>query len=88
MKFQNFHWTSPDVIHPGDYFNCVVDIPTGSDLKAEIEMKDDLTSELDTTGTMDVPGKGIEITIFNFHVFHVLCSVCPKTRSDSYSRIK
>ena len=57
MKFHNFHCTSPDVIHPGDYFNCVVDIPTGYDLKAEIEMKDDLTGELDTTGTMDVPGK-------------------------------
>ena len=27
----------PDVIHPGDYFTCVVDIPTGTDLKAKIE---------------------------------------------------
>ena len=48
----------PDVIHPGDYFNCVVDIPTGFNLTAEVVMKDDLDLEMsDTTGTMDVPGK-------------------------------
>ena len=75
MKFHNFHCTSPDVIHPGDYFNCVVDIPTGYDLKAEIEMKDDLTGELDTTGTMDVPGKGISFQkYFFFKKVHLQCS--------------
>ena len=42
----------PDVIHPGDYFNCVVDIPTGYDLKAEIKMTDDLDLEMsETTST-------------------------------------
>ena len=30
----------PDVKQPGEYFNCVVDIPTGHDLTAEVIMVD------------------------------------------------
>ena len=32
----------PDVKQPGEYFNCVVDIPTGHDLTAEVIMVDDV----------------------------------------------
>ena len=47
----------PDVIHPGDYFTCVVDIPTGTDLKAKIEMTDDLNGAADESPYMHVPRK-------------------------------
>lgn len=46
----------PDVIHPGDYFNCIVDLPTGEDLTAEVIMTDDLDpGMITTTGVMNVP---------------------------------
>ena len=32
----------PDVKQPGEYFNCVVDIPTGHDLTAEVIMVDNV----------------------------------------------
>ena len=45
----------PDVIHPGEYFNCRVDIPTGTDLQATVTMKDDLNEEIDASEKMYVP---------------------------------
>ena len=47
----------PDVIHPGEYFNCVADIPTGYDLEATIEMTDDLQAMVDSSPRMVVPSK-------------------------------
>ena len=32
----------PDVKQPGEYFNCVVDIPTGHNLTAEVIMVDNV----------------------------------------------
>ena len=48
----------PDVIHPGDYFNCVVDIPTGSGLTADVTITDDTYNDTEpvSTGIMNVPG--------------------------------
>lgn len=48
----------PHVIHPGDYFNCIVDMPTGTDLTAEVIMTDDLdANKTTTTGIMNVPSE-------------------------------
>ena len=52
--------TCPNVIHPGDYFSCVIDMPTGSGLTAEVVMTDDLDAAItDTSTVMNVPGKDI-----------------------------
>ena len=46
----------PEVIHPGDFFNCVLDMPTGTDLTAEVVMTDDLNKTTPkTTNVMSVP---------------------------------
>jgi hypothetical protein len=47
----------PDVIHPGEYFTCVADIPTGTDLKATVIMSDDLNGDTDGTELLHVPSK-------------------------------
>ena len=45
----------PDVIHPGEYFTCVADMPTGSDLNATLIMVDDLNGDVDASPEMPVP---------------------------------
>ena len=51
--------TCPAVIHPGDYFTCVIDMPTGTDLTAEVVMTDDQPDDNSTTTSevMKVPSK-------------------------------
>ena len=49
----------PVVIHPGEYFTCVADIPTGYDIKATISMTDDENPEkdADTSPEMHIPSE-------------------------------
>lgn len=50
----------PGLVEPGTYFNCHVDIPRGSQLTASVTMADDVdTSQLTTTGNIQVPGRMI-----------------------------
>ena len=52
----------PSVIHPGDFFNCRIDVPIGSELSAKIEIRDDVnTSQNAYYSEIKVPG-----TIFFF----------------------
>ena len=46
----------PDVVHPGDFFNCIIDIPTGNQLSAKIVMKDDLDADQTMETEIKVPG--------------------------------
>ena len=47
----------PDVINPGEYFVCKIDIPYGNDLVATVSLADDIYSVANiTTGPMFVPG--------------------------------
>ena len=49
----------PVVIHPGEFFTCVADIPTGYDIKAIISMTDDENpgTEADTSPEMHIPSE-------------------------------
>ena len=47
----------PDVIHPGDYFRCHIDIPFGTGLTGNITMTDDLNGDVDATADLKYPGK-------------------------------
>ena len=62
----------PDVIHPGDYFNCVVDIPTGSGLTANVTITDDTFNDTEpvSTGVMNVPG--MNFVIFKSFMHHIV----------------
>lgn len=47
----------PDLVQPGTYFTCHVDIPRGSQLKATVTMSDDVNPAITTTtGEIKVPG--------------------------------
>ena len=46
----------PDLVLPGTYFNCTVDVPKGQGLSAVITLKDDLTNE-NISSTVKIPGK-------------------------------
>ena len=51
----------PDVVNPGTYFNCVADIPRGTQLTAKVAMTDDVDAAMppDETLVMPVPGESI-----------------------------
>ena len=47
----------PDVINPGEYFVCKIDIPFGNGLTATVAMADDIYPVANiSTGAMNVPG--------------------------------
>ena len=45
----------PDVIHPGVYFRCHIDIPFGVELTGNITMTDDLVDMVDSTQDLNFP---------------------------------
>jgi len=48
----------PDVINPGEYFLCKIDVPYGSGLTATVTLGDNVYNVANiTTGSLDVPGK-------------------------------
>ena len=47
----------PDVVNPGQYFLCRMDIPKGNDLKVNFTLIDDVSGAQDPTGIMTVPGE-------------------------------
>lgn len=47
----------PDVIPPGNYFRCHIDVPRGTGLNATIEMVDDVTQVVDNHIETAIPGK-------------------------------
>ncbi len=48
----------PTVINPGQYFQCVVDVPKGSGLSVEVRMKDDVDGSMPPVvfGPEEFPG--------------------------------
>lgn len=47
----------PVTVRPGQFFTCVADIPFSKDVKAQLEMADDVTGTLNAqTSWFDVPG--------------------------------
>ena len=46
----------PDVVLPGEFFNCHIDIPRGSSLLANVTLIDDINGQPETTGQMAIPG--------------------------------
>ena len=51
----------PDVVNPGEFFNCRIDIPTGNHLQAKIEMSDDLIADYINKTDILVPGTSISM---------------------------
>ena len=48
----------PNVINPGEYFLCKIDIPYGNGLTATVTLGDNIYSVANiTTGSLDVPGE-------------------------------
>ena len=55
----------PDVINPGEYFVCKIDIPSGNDLIATVTLADNIYYVPNiTTGPMIVPGILVRAQIF------------------------
>lgn len=47
----------PNVINPGEYFICKIDVPYGNGLTATVTLGDDIYSVANiTTGPLDIPG--------------------------------
>ena len=57
--------TCPLQVVPGNQFRCSIDVPLGSGVKVQLEMKDDIDTSAApvTTTLMDIPGGlgGIQI---------------------------
>lgn len=52
----------PDVIPPGEFFHCHMDVQYGSRLLATVTMVDDLDpTQIDTTGKIAVPGEIVAV---------------------------
>ena len=48
----------PNVINPGEYFLCKIDVPYGNGLTATVTLGDNIYSVANiTTGSLDVPGE-------------------------------
>ena len=50
--------TCPLQVVPGNQFRCSIDIPRGSGMRVQLEMKDDIDTSMTpvTTTAMDIPG--------------------------------
>ena len=50
--------TCPLQVVPGNQFRCSIDVPRGSGVKVQLEMKDDIDTSVApvTTTLMDIPG--------------------------------
>ena len=63
----------PHVIHPGDFFKCIIDVPGGTGISGRVRMKDDLTGDTDTTfgkfefpdAWRDMPGGHLRFASYN-----------------------